>query len=224
MEGKGNNIIVKGSNAEKFTSELWQKITDTGFNNLSKNDIYDYILYLYNNFSNVPFLDVNSNYENALILKVTENKLKSTRLNISLKFQTMEERRKTIYSLFKNIANGVISIEDKTDYFEFVIENPVTRMELENILKITVGNTLEYGRNRERVRLEKYHMFFILKEIAKCSDTKMADIIKSELTTRELKAKIKSSASSLLEKIGGVMKDITIGVLTNVIKSTLVTA
>jgi len=221
MEGKVNNIIVKGTNAEKFTSELWQKITETGFNNLSKNDIYDYILYLYNNFSNVSFLDKNSNYENALILKVTENKLKTSKINIALKFQAADERRKTIRSLFMNIASGAISIEDKKDYFEFTVENPVARIELENILKVNVGNTLEYCRNRERVKLEKYNMFFILKEIAKCSDAKMAEIIKSELSTRELKAKIKSSASTLFEKIGGVLKEISVSVLSGVITNAL---
>jgi hypothetical protein len=212
---------IKAVNAENFIIELWQKITDTGFNALTKNDINDFILYLYNKHSGGQFLDDRSNYENALLLKITETKLKTTRLNIGLKFQSPDERRKTLYLFFQKIKDKIIPIEDKIDYFEFTLDNPVVRMEIENILKKSGCSTLEYGRNRERVRIEKYHMFTILKELTKCTDTQIADNIKKELRSHELKNKIISTASTLMEKIGGVLKEITVEVLTGVLTNTL---
>ena len=37
---------IKFNDSEKFVKELLEKITDTGFNAMSKNDLYDYILHL----------------------------------------------------------------------------------------------------------------------------------------------------------------------------------
>jgi hypothetical protein len=83
------NVTIEENSAKDFVSALWNKIADTGFNTLSKNDIYDYLLYLFNKYGDTHFLDENSNYENAVLLRVTETKIKNSKLNIALKYKTL---------------------------------------------------------------------------------------------------------------------------------------
>jgi hypothetical protein len=65
---------MTNENAQRLVQLLWEKIETTGFNALSKNDFYDYVLYLYNRFNNEHFLDTLSNYENGTQLRATEQK------------------------------------------------------------------------------------------------------------------------------------------------------
>jgi hypothetical protein len=107
------HIAVKGENAEHLVRDLWRKIIDTGFNAMSKNDFYDYVLYLFNKYNAEPFLDVNSNYKNSQLLRVTEQKLKNSSHNIYLKFYGDDEKEKLLKLFFEKIAAKIIEITKK---------------------------------------------------------------------------------------------------------------
>jgi hypothetical protein len=78
--------VINQQNAGQFTADLWQKITQTGFNALSKNDFYDYVLYLFNKYDANHFLSARPNYENAQTLRVTPQKIATSKENITLKY------------------------------------------------------------------------------------------------------------------------------------------
>ena len=59
-------------NADKFANELWSKIVDDRLFSYQKNDICDYLLYLFNKHDKGKFLDMNSNAENERLLKMTD--------------------------------------------------------------------------------------------------------------------------------------------------------
>ena len=153
-------ITIKGTNSENFVEELLAKITDVGFNSMSKNDFYDYVLYLLDEHSEESFLSTRSNFENALYFKVTEQKIKNSKLNINLKYRQNDSL--TIITMF--LANLNLERIKKTNEgnFEFVIEDYYTRMCLENELK-KIGDTLNYKNNTEKVEISKESLFELLK-------------------------------------------------------------
>jgi len=213
------NINIKGKSAENFVIELNEKISQTGYNILSKNDLYDFLLYLFNKHNDRKFLDEDSNYENLIALKITEARLKTAKLNIALKYKTDEERRKSFILFLKKLAQNKITIIEKDDIFIFCIDDPAARLELENCLKEKLGVTLEYGENRERVKIEKYALLRIFKEYSKCSETEFADVLRKELEKRELIKKGKKAAGKLKDFVMEFAKNVTKDVLIVLAKS-----
>jgi hypothetical protein len=160
------SIDINGINAEQFVRDLWCKIIDSGFNALSKNDFYDYVLYLFNKYNTKPFLDVNSNYQNSQLLRITEQKLKNTAHNIYLKYYEKSEKENLLKLFFEKIADKKIILktdnEEDIKQYHLVIEDIRIRTQLEGILKEYAGTTLDYHFNTELVKLETkdfYTMF-----------------------------------------------------------------
>jgi hypothetical protein len=161
------SIAIKGANAENLARDLWGKIIGTGFNAMSKNDFYDYVLYLFNKYNAEPFLDANSNYKNSQLLRVTEQKLKNSAQNIYLKYYEDDEKEKLLKLFFEKIAAKKILLktdnEQDIKQYHLVIEDLRIRTQLEGILKDCAGTTLDYHFNTELVKLEVkdfYTMFF----------------------------------------------------------------
>ena len=98
METKEKDNIIKSINTEAFVKDLMHFIFDYGLGTYSKTDTYDYLVYLANKHSKDSFFDSNSNFDNALLFKVTETKIKNTRQNIALKFKGGE--RQNVYADF----------------------------------------------------------------------------------------------------------------------------
>ena len=80
-------ITVSEENAKKLVEELIEKITEMGLYTMQKNDLNDYLLFLLDKYSAERFLENFSNFDNAKMFKVSEAKLKNSKLNIDLKFR-----------------------------------------------------------------------------------------------------------------------------------------
>ena len=96
MENKDK--IIESINTDAFVKDLMHFIFDYGLGTYSKTDTYDYLVYLANKHSKEAFFDTNSNFDNALLFKVSETKIKNTRQNIALKFKGGE--RQNVYADF----------------------------------------------------------------------------------------------------------------------------
>jgi hypothetical protein len=220
MEKKMNEII-KDIDSEKFKNELLEKIFETGYGTLSKTDLYDYIIYTASRNSKLNFLDTQSNYKNAMLLKVSETKVKNMKLNISLKYKTPEEQNSTMIIFLKRIGNSEIRIKDQKDKFEFYLEDTFFRMQFENELKTKEGITFEYKQNKEIVEIEKKYMLSIIKQISKESDADFLEKFGKELKTKEAKERINTGAISFLEKVKDITVDFGVDILSEIIKKTI---
>ncbi len=154
-------------NPKAFCDELWSKIINDELFSRQKNDICDYVLYLFNKYDSVHFLDSLSNAENERLLKTTASKIKASKKNISVKFMNEVEYRQVFIDFLKSINDKNKRIvkeirpkdEDKEPYLEFVIENNVLKDMLEAKLKRCVGDTFTYTLNSEKLELS--HESFI---------------------------------------------------------------
>ncbi len=78
----------KTDNPKAFCNDLWRKITQERLFSYQKNDICDYVLYLFNKYDSAHFLDSHSNTENERLLKTTASKIKASKKNIAVKFMS----------------------------------------------------------------------------------------------------------------------------------------
>ena len=151
----------ESKNAVEFANALWREITTNQLLSKQKNDICDYLLYLFNKHDSAHFLDSRTNAENELLLRMPTTKIKSTKKNISVKFMNETEYNQ-IFKDFLNSLNDknkhiVKEIrpkgKDTEPYLEFTIENNVLKDMLEAKLKRCVGDTFSYTLNSEKLEI-----------------------------------------------------------------------
>lgn len=160
---------IKGTNAELFVSTLWQRVESGGFLAFSKNDICDYLLYLFNKYGD-HFLDENPNELNERLLKTTAAKIKATKKNIAVKFMDDKEYGGIFVQFLANFAQNIAEkrVIVKGDRLHFVLENRALRDIIEAKLKKLTQDTLDYSFNSEKVSISAENFFALLKcEVAK---------------------------------------------------------
>lgn len=188
METKEKDNIIKSINAEAFVKDLMHFIFDYGLGTYSKTDTYDYLVYLANKHSKDSFFDSNSNFDNALLFKVSETKIKNTRQNIALKFKGGE--RQNVYADFlSKLCDERIKVKfDDDELFSFFIEDPFVRMTFENLLKKTQGITADYSFNRELIKVNrKDFLTALVSESVKDDTDAFVKTLQKQLTTEKLK-------------------------------------
>ena len=183
---------IKITNSDYFVKDLVSKIHETGFYGMSKTDFYDYVLFLMDKYSKNRFLKNNSNFENARLLKLSEQRVKNLKLNINLKFGN-EEPEVVIADFFMNLTEENFKRVDGK--YEFVLEDSYTRMCIENVLKRS-GNTLDYKINTEKVQIDGENLQKFLSAYA-------ADVFK-KLKTKEMQNKIIEIGKNVLNTTSSV--------------------
>lgn len=162
----------ESTRALKFANDLWGKIINDELFSRQKNDICDYVLYLFNKYDSAHFLDSQSNAENERLLKTTASKIKASKKNISVKFMNEVEYRQVFIDFLKSINDKNKRIvkeirpkdKDKEPYLEFIIENNVLKDMLEAKLKRCVGDTFTYTLNSEKLELSHESFITMIKK------------------------------------------------------------
>lgn len=161
------------------------------------------MLYNLNKYSDVHFLDTLSNFDNARLLKVTEQKVKSAKKNISVKFMDENEFAKVFNDFIENISTGKISLRDDADFYKFTIENNVLRSILEAKLKAATEETFTHSLNTEQVSIEKR---FFLAMLANEQSTDVKSLFE-KVSAHEKNADRKKALSDLAKGITNTVAD-----------------
>jgi hypothetical protein len=200
-------------NAERLANELFQCFKTTGFNALSKTDFYDYVLYLLDTYSNEHFLSARSNDANALLLKVSPAKIKTSKFNIHLKFTKPGSRNAPLLGFLQRVADGRVRLSGNKDEetYSVTVEDKVVQFQLDALMKEHLGNSPDYSFNREILKLSKadfyallYHIVDILPEI---KILKRQELINS-LSQKETRDGLKTFFEALYKDFTAVQKAI----------------
>lgn len=145
----------ESNSALDFANTLWREITKNQLLSKQKNDICDYLLYLFNKHDSAHFLDSRTNAENELILRMPTTKIKTSKKNIFVKFMRENEQSEVFEKFLSDFVANKIAIKDanKKGHIKLVIENPVYRNVLESKLKERVQENFEYSLNSESVEI-----------------------------------------------------------------------
>lgn len=204
------NMSLKIDNPTELINELWDKLQSSGLYAYSKNDIYDYLIYLLNKYDENRFFDTNSNALNSRLLKVSQTRIKTAKTNISVKFMSENEYDEIFINFLNDCKNNLIKFKEsiKKGKIKFVLENPATRLVLETKLKNAISDTLDYHLNKEIVEIEANNFLsMLLKELEILENNKnlnqkdkklleklqeVKKIIKKEKNKKELKENIEA--------------------------------
>jgi hypothetical protein len=210
-------LLTSDKEYAEFGREFLDRFLAVGYGTYSKNDLQDMMLYIINRVSGRRPIDNSSNYDLAKLLKVSEPKVKTIRLNLALKFFTPEERKQILYRFFERIRDGKVIVEADDRTFQFVVENIVDRREIENRLKLA-GVTLDYRNNREIVVIKKEHFFRLLVDVTQRSDDELLAAFSRRLKRSEFGTKV----GEVFKQIGKYAVDVSKQVLREVIKDLLI--
>lgn len=168
-----NDIIpanpISAHDANELVKELWSEMMRKGYEGWGKNDLLDYLLYLFNKYDEKHFSTPTQTKKNERWLKTTATKIKASKKNISVKFLNKTEYDEIFEEFLCAFANGRIAIKDgsKGDSIKLTIENPVFRNVLEAKLKDKVQEGFEYSLNSEKVEISCKAFIIMLEDEAK---------------------------------------------------------
>lgn len=199
-------------NQAALVDDLWKEMTTTGFSNRSKNDFYDFVLYLLNKYDKNHFLSENDNADNERLLKTKAEKIKESKKLISVKFMDDVEYNSIFLDFIKRISRGNIpNLNDDGSSYTMVIEDTVLRSAIEARLKRTSNITLTYERNTELVTIN--HEAFLKMLTAEISGepedsdgqikTLLEDTVKT-LKDKKTKQNTKKTIDKVIEALVGL--------------------
>ena len=198
---------ITQQNAERFTADLWQKITQTGFNALSKNDFYDYVLYLFNKYDENHFLSLRPNYENAQTLRVSSQKIAASKENITLKYYSDAEKTEVPLLFLQSVASGSLQPEESNGGYTLTLEDKRTRAYLDYLLKKYRGASFDVQLSREKISLKRNDFFALCSAVLQdlCEKTSAHnDELERILTAKQKDAELKALAGVLISGAAGL--------------------
>jgi len=193
LNGKEKIMKFEKKDTKELAQKLFESITTGhGFNALSKTDLYDYVLYLLDKYCDEPFLFTKSNQENALLLRVKPEKVKSSKFNIYFKLLDEDEKKEIILNFISLIVtkpNVIRDYEDekKKSRMSITIEDPIVRFWLDGKMKAEIGTSPDTSFNREIIDMEKKDFFKVLWYFIEENKSSIKDEFQ-----KEMKAGIKS--------------------------------
>lgn len=212
---------ISFDNESKFVETLWNKIVNERLFSYQKNDICDYLLYLFNAHSKDKFLDTNTNEQNERLLKMNASKIKASKKNIAVKFMSEDEYNE-IYSKFldkikTDFKNGKILIKD--DKFYFTIENTALRDIISAKLKTMDEEVLDFSFNSEKINISFNGFMSLLKvEFTKNDDNRQEFETLVKTFTRKYNLKKGLKTLVCIAGFGANLSDIIDFVSTNLNK------
>ena len=203
----GEKYKLNLNNPKAFCDDLWHKIVDERLFSYQKNDICDYLLYLFNKHDSAHFLDSNSNEQNERLLKMNASKIKSSKKNIAIKFMDEGE-----YSdIFKDFLDELVErarnnqLDIKNGKINITIENTALRDILSAKLKDSVKTAPDYNTNSENVSISITHFLTMIRnEVANENQPKYDEMLE-KLKSKYTKEKAKDIFGAILGNAGNLI-------------------
>ena len=193
--------------ALEFANDLWSEIVDKALFSRPKNDICDYLLYLFNKHDSAHFLDSNTNEQNERLLKMNASKIKSSKKNIAIKFMDSDEYsdifKDFLDELVKRARNNQLDI--KNGKINITIENTALRDILSAKLKDSVKTAPDYNTNSENVSISITNFLTMIRnEVAEANQPKYDEMLE-KLKSKYTKEKAKDIFGAILGNAGNLI-------------------
>ena len=193
--------------ALEFANDLWSEIVDKALFSRPKNDICDYLLYLFNKHDSAHFLDSNTNEQNERLLKMNASRIKSSKKNIAIKFMDEGE-----YSdIFKDFLDELVErarnnqLDIKNGKINITIENTALRDILSAKLKDSVKTAPDYNTNSENVSIAITNFLTMIRnEVAEANQPKYDEMLE-KLKSKYTKEKAKDIFGAILGNAGNLI-------------------
>lgn len=196
--------MLTDAQKQKFGNDFVERYLSHGFGSMTKSEIDILVFHL---ISEAEEIKDESNYKVANKLQITESKVKSLRLNSSLKYKPANHR-----AVLGNIVTRIIDEMQKPEFesgqVTITLENPVDQREFEHAVKLAHRN-IEYGINRELLKVKPIALFEIVMANLENAEQEITNIIQVHISDNDKQAEILSSALTLRQKINKLGEEVT---------------
>lgn len=176
-------------------------VADRGLGAVSKKD---YELLVFHHLTKETNLVGQSNYVLANRFKVTETKVKSLRLEASLRHQPADHK-----VVLKQVAQRVLdqakNSDSKNGKVIITLEDPVERREFEYAAK-QANHRVEYGFNRENLEISLTALFEVVLSNVKDGDKVLRRIVQGEISDKSERSRLLNQCLTPGQKVGEVGK------------------
>lgn len=179
-------------------------IAERGLGAISKKD---YELLIFHDLSSSGELKSDGNYLLANKLKVTETKIKSLRLESSIRHKQPNHK-----GVLGGIVQRIIDEMLKPDFLGSIVfitfENPIDRREFEHAVK-AAKHSVEYGINREILKIDALALFEIILANVECAEIRFKEIVQSQIKTKTKQQEVLDKSLTFRQKINKLGKEVT---------------
>lgn len=179
-------------------------IAERGLGAISKKD---YELLVFHHLSSSDSLQSDGNYFLANKLRVTETKIKSLRLESSIRHKPANHK-----AVLGGIVQRIIDEMHKPDFsggmVSITLENPIDRREFEHAVKVA-KHSVEYGINREILKIDALALFEIILANVEHAETRFKEIVQAHIKTRAKQQEVLDQTLTLRQKINKLGQEVT---------------
>ena len=188
-------ISMSGEQLESFGREFLRKYMAHGYGTMPKREMDILVFHLISN--SIDLKDM-SNYEIANKLKLPESRVKSMRLEASLKHKPANHKA-IVGSIVLRLIDEFQKPEFDGSEITIGLEDPVEKREFEYAVKLT-GNHVEYGINRELLKVKPLQLLEIIIANVENGEDEFVALIKSNITEKKKQKKIIRKSLTLRQK------------------------
>ncbi len=179
-------------------------IEERGLGAISKKD---YELLVFNHLANSGALRSNGNYLLANKLKITETRIKSLRLEASIRHKPANHK-----AVLGDIVQRIINELHKPDFsggvVSITLENPIDRREFEYAVKVA-KYSVEYGINREILKIDALALFEIVLANVEHAETRFKEIVQACIKTKAKQQEVLDKSLTFRQKINKLGQEVT---------------
>jgi hypothetical protein len=196
--------MLNNQEAQELGMAISTLVKERGLGAISKKD---YELLVFHHLSNAVDLKSYGNYDLANTLKVTESRIKSLRLESSIRHAPANH-----IAVLGQIVERILTEINKPEFdgveVSITLENPVEKREFEHAVK-SAKHSVEYGINREILKIKLLALFEIIFANVQSPEERFKEVIKSNIKTKSRQKVILNETLPLREKINLLGQDIS---------------
>jgi len=175
---------------------LAQLVQERGLGTLSKKD---YELLLFHHLTSSASMRSDWNYALANKLRVTESRIKSMRLESSIRHRPANHKA-VLVAIVQRVIDAMSLPEFSGDIISLTLENPVERREFEYAVKLA-KHTVDYGLNREILRISALALFEVILANVEQAETRFQEIVQANIAMQSRQAEILDKSLTFRQKI-----------------------
>ncbi len=189
---------MKLTNDQKkfFAEKFLERYLDNGFGSMSKRDIDVLIFHLLSYSEDIRGM---SNYHVGNVLRISETRIKSLKMEASLKY-AQPNHKEVVAGIIQALIEEMKKPEFQNGYIEVGLEDPVQKRELEEAIK-RIGHHVEYGINREILKMKPLGLLEIIIDNVEDGEKEFKNLVKKYIANETKQKRILDSSLTFRQKI-----------------------
>lgn len=196
--------MLTDQEAKALGKALSSLIEERGLGAVGKKD---YELLVFHHISSSAALRSDWNYVLANKLKVTETKIKSLRLEASIRHRPPNHK-----AVLGQIVQRILDEMSKPDFsgglVAITLEDPIERREFEYAVKLG-KHSVEYGINREILRIDALALFEIIFANVENAEERFKEVVQAHIRTKNRQQAVLDKSLTFRQRINRLGQEIT---------------